>query len=486
MRGAQSGPGRSLARGGKQRAHWKLVTCKGEAQNGDQGGQQQLTGRRRPHTLSVFVGDEPGMINRVSGVFARRGFNIESLAVGLSNSKALFTVVAIGTDAEAEALRKQILKLINVKSVDNLTDVPTCEKGLMLAKVSPTEHGSRAELLQLASIFNARTVDVSEDELTIAVTGDPGKTDAVQRALTRYNIQQVARTGKLAISREPARSDARRKRLDLMDAVSRARELSEPLASGQSIHSSPNGADPNGSEEQLAQMVRSGSLSAPELEDIYKPVIGMRTSPVAQGDTRGAAGGKKRGPYAGGASFDASADDGRESHTLSIRVENKPGVLDCVTGVIARRGYNVESVGVGRSESPEVSRITLVVPGTDSETEALLKQLYKLVSVLDAEDLTNVPFVEQELMMIKVRSNQSQRNEMMELVRIFNAKAADVSDDTMTIEVVGDLDKNAALQDLLEPYGILELARTGRVALRRSSGIDTRMLEDLEGSYALA
>lgn len=451
---------------------------------------RRLSGGRRRHTLSVFVGDESGMINRVSGVFARRGFNIESLAVGLSNAKALFTVVAIGTDAEANALRKQLLKLINVKSVDNLTDLPTCEKGLMLLKVAPDESSNLAEILELAHIFNARTVDVAESELTLAVTGDPGKTGAVQHAFSKFNIIEVARTGKLAISREPARSHARRQRLDLIDAVSQTRALSKSHANNDSPDDPPG--DTLGSQEELAQMVLNGSHAALALEDMYKPVIDARAAQTPAGygyaaydddaSSNGSSGRGRLSSHAGSASSLAHED----SHTLSIRVENQPGVLNRVTGVIARRGYNVVSVGVGPSESPEVSRITLVVPGTEDEIASLLKQLYKLVSVLEAVDLTNVPFVEQELMMIKVRCTRAQRSELMELVNIFNAKAVDVSDDTMTIETVGNLEKNVAFQDLLHPYGILELARTGRVALPRSSGIDTRMLEDLEGSYALA
>jgi len=142
--------------------------------NGATSSSQMLTGGRRRHTLSVFVGDEPGMINRVAGVFARRGFNIESLAVGLNVDRALFTIVVIGTDREAEMLRKQLLKLVNVRSVENITDIPTCEKGLMLVKVSLNSGQERAEILELASIFNARTVDVADNGLILALSGDPG------------------------------------------------------------------------------------------------------------------------------------------------------------------------------------------------------------------------------------------------------------------------------------------------------------------------
>ena len=143
-------------------------------------------------------------------------------------------------------------------------------------------------------------------------------------------------------------------------------------------------------------------------------------------------------------------------HTLSLLVDNAPGVLDRVTGVIARRGYNVQSLGVGPAERPEVSRITLVVPGTDASAAKLHAQLLKLTNVLDAADITHIPFVERELMLVKVAAPTGSRGELMDLASVFRAKVSDISGDTLTIEVTGDLEKLAQLQELLEPYGILE------------------------------
>jgi acetolactate synthase-1/3 small subunit len=183
---------------------------------------------------------------------------------------------------------------------------------------------------------------------------------------------------------------------------------------------------------------------------------------------------------AGGVSPRAQrARNAYKPHTLSLLVENAPGVLDRVTGVIARRGYNVQSLGVGPAESPDISRITLVVPGTPAECEKLLRQLRKLAPVLDATDITSVPFVERELMLVKVAADKSRRSELLDLVSVFRAKISDISGDTLTVEVTGDEEKLAQLQELLAPYGIVEVARTGRVALTRDSGVNTALLEEI-------
>ena len=166
-------------------------------------------------------------------------------------------------------------------------------------------------------------------------------------------------------------------------------------------------------------------------------------------------------------------------HTLSLLVDNAPGVLDRVTGVIARRGYNVQSLGVGPAEGPEVSRITLVVPGTETECAKLLHQLRKLTPVRDAVDITAVPFVERELMLVKVAADKSRRSELLDLAQVFRAKISDISSDTLTVEATGDSEKLAQLQELLSPYGIVEVARTGRVCLVRDSGVNTALLEEI-------
>merc|ERR1719352_438877 len=171
---------------------------------------------------------------------------------------------------------------------------------------------------------------------------------------------------------------------------------------------------------------------------------------------------------------------GLSPHTVSILVDNMSGVLDRVTGVVARRGYNVQSLAVGPGEKCGVSRITMVIPGTDKSVEALLRQLRKLVSVLDATELTGTAFIERELCLIKVLAERHQRSEIIEIAEIFRAKVSDISRKTLVLEMVGDADKTTAMLQLLKDFGIVEVARTGRVALTRDSGIDTRLLNQLE------
>ena len=134
------------------------------------------------------------MINRVAGVFARRGFNIESLAVGLNIDRALFTIVVIGSDAAIAQLIKQIYKLPNVIKVEDLTYASCVERGLMLVKVDAVPP-QRSAILELAGIFRAAVVDVTERSIMLAVTGDPGKTRAFQRAMSAFGVLAVARTG---------------------------------------------------------------------------------------------------------------------------------------------------------------------------------------------------------------------------------------------------------------------------------------------------
>jgi acetolactate synthase I/III small subunit len=164
-------------------------------------------------------------------------------------------------------------------------------------------------------------------------------------------------------------------------------------------------------------------------------------------------------------------------HTLSVLVEDESGALSRISGLFARRGFNIESLAVGPAEKNGVSRLTMVVEGDDRTLEQMTKQLDKLVNVLGVIDLSTSPAVERELMLLKVAAPARQRSEILELVQVFRAKVVDVADEALTLEVVGDPGKLVALEQVMEPYGILEIARTGRVALERASGVNTAWLK---------
>ena len=164
-------------------------------------------------------------------------------------------------------------------------------------------------------------------------------------------------------------------------------------------------------------------------------------------------------------------------HTLSVLVEDESGALSRISGLFARRGFNIDSLAVGPAETRGVSRLTMVVEGDDQTLQQMTKQLNKLFNVLGVADLSNLPAVERELMLLKVSSKEETRGKILELVQVFRAKVVDVSDIALTLEVVGDPGKLVALEKLLEQYGILEIARTGKIALKRSSGVNTEMLK---------
>lgn len=164
-------------------------------------------------------------------------------------------------------------------------------------------------------------------------------------------------------------------------------------------------------------------------------------------------------------------------HTLSVLVEDEAGVLTRIAGLFARRGFNIESLAVGPAEQSGVSRITMVVPGDEQVIEQLTKQLYKLINVIKVQDITFTPCVERELMLIKVNANSVNRREVIELAQVFRARIVDISDDTLTIEVVGDPGKMVAIVKMLQKFGIKEIARTGKIALVRESGVNTEYLK---------
>lgn len=167
-------------------------------------------------------------------------------------------------------------------------------------------------------------------------------------------------------------------------------------------------------------------------------------------------------------------------HTLSVLVEDEAGVLSRISGLFARRGFNIESLAVGPAEQVGISRITMVVPGDSQEIEQLTKQLYKLINVLTVQDITEVPSVERELMLLKVNANSETRSEILELANIFRAKVVDVAEDSLIFEVAGDPGKMVAIVQVLNKFGIREIARTGKIALTRESGVNTEFLKSLE------
>lgn len=170
-------------------------------------------------------------------------------------------------------------------------------------------------------------------------------------------------------------------------------------------------------------------------------------------------------------------------HTLSVLVEDEAGVLTRIAGLFARRGFNIESLAVGAAEQDGVSRITMVVPGDEQIIEQLTKQLYKLVNVLKVQDITEIPCVERELMLLKVNATSSTRPEILDLAQIFRARVVDVADDSLTLEVVGDPGKMVAIVQVLSKFGLRETARTGKVALVRESGVNTEYLKSLEAKF---
>lgn len=154
-------------------------------------------------------------------------------------------------------------------------------------------------------------------------------------------------------------------------------------------------------------------------------------------------------------------------HTLSVLVENHPGVLARVSGLFSRRGFNIESLAVSITEDTTVSRMTIVVEGDERELEQITKQLHKLIEVIKVYDYTDAPVVERELALIKVSGSADNRGGIMQIADIFRAKIVDVSERSFIIEVTGAVDKVDAIEALLRPYGIQEVVRTGKILLQR-------------------
>lgn len=157
------------------------------------------------------------------------------------------------------------------------------------------------------------------------------------------------------------------------------------------------------------------------------------------------------------------------SRTLSILVDNQPGVLTRVSGLVARRGFNIESLAVSHTEDSTRSRVTMVVDADEDIVEQVTKQLHKLINVYKVNDLTEVDHIDRELVLFKVNAEPARRSEIVELANVFRARIVDVASTSLTIEATGTDDKLKALEDLLRAYGIKQIIRSGKVAIARGS-----------------
>ena len=156
-----------------------------------------------------------------------------------------------------------------------------------------------------------------------------------------------------------------------------------------------------------------------------------------------------------------------QRHTLSVLVENKPGVLARVSGLFSRRGFNIDSLAVGPTEHPEVSRMTIVVNVEDSPLEQVTKQLNKLVEVIKVVELDGSASVSRELLLVKIKADAVSRGQVLEIVQLFKAKVVDVATDAVTVQVVGNSDKLNDFMTMVEPFGVRELVQSGMVAIGR-------------------
>nr|YP_010195713.1 acetohydroxyacid synthetase small subunit [Crassiphycus birdiae]YP_010196945.1 acetohydroxyacid synthetase small subunit [Crassiphycus corneus]UAD83110.1 acetohydroxyacid synthetase small subunit [Crassiphycus birdiae]UAD84749.1 acetohydroxyacid synthetase small subunit [Crassiphycus corneus] len=173
-------------------------------------------------------------------------------------------------------------------------------------------------------------------------------------------------------------------------------------------------------------------------------------------------------------------------HTLSVLVEDEAGVLSRISGLFARRGFNIESLAVGPAEKTGISRITMIVNGDNRTIEQLTKQLYKLVNILKVQNITDIPSVERELVLIKIHALLKNRSAILEIANIFRAKVVDMANEYLILEVTGDPGKMVAIENLLKQYGIIEIARTGRIALVRTSNVNTEILKTQLKTYSLS
>lgn len=165
--------------------------------------------------------------------------------------------------------------------------------------------------------------------------------------------------------------------------------------------------------------------------------------------------------------------------TISILAFNDSGVLTRIATVFSSRGFNIDSIAVGLTETKGVSRITIVLPGNDQVLNQVIKQLNKLVQIIDVKDVTNVPRVERELLLVEIEASQKIRTEIIEMAQVFRAKIVDISDKSIMMEITGDPGKVAVIEELLKKYNVLKIARTGKIVLERNLAIDTEFLKTL-------
>ncbi|ONM26460.1 Acetolactate synthase small subunit 1 chloroplastic [Zea mays] len=300
-------------------------------------------------------------------------------------------------------------QLLDNKQVDDLSMEPQVERELMLIKVN-AEREKLPEIMGLVRIFKAEVVDLSDYTLTIEVTGDPGKMVAIQKTLSKYGIREIARTGKIALRREKMGETAPFWRFSAASYPDLEVAIPSNFQQNTGVKAiNQNPEESSGGDVYPVESYESFS-STSQILDAHWGVM-------TDGDVR-------------------SCPTGFCSHTLSILVNDVPGVLNLVTGVFSRRGYNIQSLAVGPAEKEGTSRITTVVPGTDESIAKLVHQLYKLIDVYEVQDFTHLPFAARELMIIKVAANATARRDVLDIAQIFEAQKVDISDHTITLLVV--------------------------------------------------
>lgn len=165
-------------------------------------------------------------------------------------------------------------------------------------------------------------------------------------------------------------------------------------------------------------------------------------------------------------------------HTISVLVADEFGVLTRISGLFARRGFSIDSIAIGASEESGISRITMVLPGSNSLIQQIINQLYKLINVIEVKDITHLPCIERELVLLKIKAPASIRPKIIQIADIFRAKIVDFAHEALILEITGDPGKIAAIEKLLSEFDILEISRTGKISLIRESHVNTIFLRN--------